>query len=71
MWEPRTAGEQVGVLSNSNGESPQAGRPVGDEGMDWVTVVGKGQLQGPLAVGPLCVRPGSKRFTCLVSYSSR
>lgn len=51
--EPRMAGKQFGMLSEQWGVS--GGRKAcGAEGRDWVKVVGKGAIPGPLPVGPLC-----------------
>lgn len=56
------AGKQFGTFSKQGGVS--GGRKAcGDEGRDWVKVVGKGAIPGPLPVGPLCAGPGAKHFT--------
>lgn len=49
---PRMAGKQFGVLSASRGESLEAARPAGDEGMDWVMVVGKRAITKATGCGP-------------------
>lgn len=48
------AGKQFLFLSDGSGESLEAGWPVNNESLDWVMVVGKERLQGPLTAGP-CV----------------
>lgn len=65
------AGEQLGFVSDSSGESLEAGRPAGDEGTDWVMVVGKGQFQGPPTVGPLCVGQALRTSHASVRHSPR
>lgn len=50
--EPQMAGKQFGFLSAGSGESLEAARPVGNEGMDGVMVVGKRVITKAMDCGP-------------------